>query len=164
MRRTSYAGRFGVLVFAIIALIFPVSGQVSLRNALDFDGDGRADYYIWDTVNSNWSIRTNNTSFFVQRFGTYLADFPAPGDYDGDGKGDIGVFNDSTGTWSRIESSTGAIVTRSFGQPCDEPVARDYDGDGKTDLAVVHTSGGALTWNILRSTDGVQITLRPDCT
>ena len=162
MKRMSYSGRFGLLSLVIITLIFPVSAQVSLRTALDFDGDGAADYHM-RTPGSTWSIRTNSPSFFMHPFGDPSQEFQAPGDYDGDGVGDIGVFNTFTGTWTWRESSTGAFVTNTnFGEPGDEPVARDYDGDGKTDLAVARRIGSDLTWHLLLN--GVEVDLRPDCT
>ena len=168
MKRTSYAGRFGSLALIVLTFIVPVFAQRSLTTALDFDGNGVADYYTWrGTLVSGdqepWSVHTNNDINFIHPFGDQLAEFEAPGDYDGDGKGDVATFNDATSTWKRIESSTGAVVTQLFGVPGDSPVQRDYDGDGKTDLAVIRFSGGALTWHVLRSSDGVATTLGGGC-
>ncbi|HJS52016.1 MAG TPA: VCBS repeat-containing protein [Pyrinomonadaceae bacterium] len=166
MKRMSYVGRFGLLALVVFSLTFPASAQVGLRNALDFDGDGRADYYIWGILDSTWYIRTENDTNFVHPFGDIaIPEFPSPGDYDGDGKGEMAVFNDSTGVWTLRESSTGAVVTKVFGQLFDIPVARDYDGDGKTDIAVIRdpdpfTTGNTLEWRVLPS-DGPGETVQP---
>ena len=163
MKKISYAGRFGFLALVIAGLVFPVSAQVSLRNALDFDGDGSADHFLWRPGANTWLIRSSGGPSFFHQFGDESSMDEAPGDYDGDGKGDIATFDDSTATWSRIESSTGAVVTQVFGQPNDFPVQRDYDGDGKTDLAVVRPVGGDLIWEVLRSSNGVPTTLGGAC-
>jgi hypothetical protein len=168
MKRTLYAGRFGSLALIVLTFIVPVFAQRSLTTALDFDGNGVADYYTWrGTValgdQEAWSVHTNNDINFIHPFGEQVVEFEAPGDYDGDSKGDIATFNDLTSTWRRIESSTGAVVTQVFGLPGDLPVQRDYDGDGKTDLAVIRFSGGALTWHVLRSSDGITTTLGGAC-
>jgi len=157
-------GRFGLLALLVFAIITPARGQASLRTALDFDGDGTADYQVWSgNGDSAWTIRTKNNLFFAHPFGQCCDnfEFAAPGDFDGDGKGDIARWSANDGTWSWIESSTGALRTQVFGDPnADTPVARDYDGDGKTDLALYRedfdTTGEPLTWIILRSSDGVQ--------
>jgi hypothetical protein len=168
MKRTSYAGRFGSLALIVLTSIVPAFAQRSLTTALDFDGNGVADYYTWRGTlilgdQETWSIHTNSDINFIHPFGEQEFETETPGDFDGDGKGDIATFRDVTSTWTRIESSTGAVVTQVFGQPGDSPVQRDYDGDGKTDLAVIRFSGGALTWHVLRSSDGAAITLGGAC-
>src|SRR5688572_1828376 len=60
MKRMSCVGRFSLLALVVFSLTFPASAQVGLRNGLDFDGDGRADYCIWGILDSTGSIRTEN--------------------------------------------------------------------------------------------------------
>ena len=67
----------------------PISG--------DFNGDGRADYAVYQTVNGEglWRIRLNlpdgTRPYTLQAFGQ-TGDIPLSGDFDGDGKADFAVY------------------------------------------------------------------------
>src|SRR5438105_9850498 len=88
-------------------------GQIKLRNALDFDGDGKADVTILRSSENNWYVNKSNGNLYsLTNFGTQHTDTPAPGDYDGDGKGDIAVWRYSNGTFYSLDSSTGALRVR----------------------------------------------------
>lgn len=138
------------LMLAIASLAF---SQVTLRRAMDFDGDGKADYVIFRPDNNYWYILTSQNNVVIQPWGIANEDHLVPGDYDGDGKADLAVWRDTNGIWFVINSGTSTVSIAQFGVTGDEPVARDYDGDGKTDFAVVRRSNGAMLWYVLRSSD-----------
>jgi hypothetical protein len=146
----------GILFLAVSAL-----AQVSLRKALDFDLDGKADYTIFrPSTNVWWTLKTSNSTWQTYQFtgiSLYTHDHFTPGDYDGDSKAEYAFWRNSNNTWYRYQSSNSTVVSTAFGAPGDEPVARDYDGDGKTDLAFVRrvtgSPNGTLTWNIQRSSN-----------
>jgi len=146
----SLAGRFGLAALVVFNLLLPAAGQVALRKAMDNDGDGFADYYIFRPSDATWYILRSGGTIAVQPFGIANDDYMTPGDYDGDGKGDISVWRDSDGSWYRLNSHDATFVIQGWGLSGDEPVARDFDGDGRTDFAVVRKSGGFLTWYVFR--------------
>ncbi len=150
----SRGGRVGLLGLVVLLVTSTAFSQISLRNALDFDGDGRADFTVFRPSQNFWYVNQSSGGFTVTNFGLANRDFMTPGDYDGDGRADISVWRDTDGVWYRLNSSNGAFVATAFGQTGDEPIARDYDGDGRTDLAVVRRTGGNMIWYIQRSTDG----------
>ena len=145
--------KFSVLFVIALLMTATVSAQVSLRKAMDTDGDGKADYTVFRPANNAWYTFKTGGGVSIQQFGLSNSDYMAPGDYDGDGKGDIAVWRDTDGVWYRLNSSNNTFIAIQFGITGDEPIARDYDGDGKTDLAVVRRSNGALIWYALRSSD-----------
>lgn len=125
----------------------------TLRTALDFDGDARADYAVFRLSTNTYFInRSSNNSFNSFSFGL-ASDIQTPGDYDGDGRADTAVWRPSTGVFYVLLSSTGQTRIYQFGLNGDEPVARDYDGDGKTDFAVVRRTNGQMIWYINNSSN-----------
>ena len=120
----------------------------------DFDGDGCADFTIFDTVQGGWQVMLSQKNYYSPRiidrisfgFGT---DKPVPADYDGDGRDDIAVFRPSQGVWYIWQSSDNSVRGISFGIASDQLVPGDYDGDGKTDQAVYRNG----VWYVLQSLD-----------
>ena len=150
-----------IVVFAFVIFLTTVaSAQISLRKAVDTDGDNKADFSVFRPTDNSWYILKSGGGFTAQQFGVSTTDIMTPGDYDGDGKGDISVWRDTTGAWYRFNSSDNTFTAVGFGVTGDEPVARDYDGDGKTDIAVVRRSGGAINWYGLRSSNGSLIAVQ----
>ena len=163
MKRTlTKIGEFGLTIICVLFLAASALAQISLREALDFDGDNKADYLLFRPSTSVWHVRESGGGSQSQSFGFNLStrDYVTPGDYDGDNKADFSVWRDTNGVWYRYNSSGNTFQTIQFGLPGDQPVARDYDGDGKTDLAVVRrrqsscTDNGSMVWFVLRSSDG----------
>jgi hypothetical protein len=148
MKRKSLIGRIGASTLALLALSSLIFSQNTLRKAIDYDNDQKADLVVFRQSDSTWYVLKSSGVINVQAFGIANDDYPTPGDFDGDGIGDIAVFRDTNGTWYRINSQTSTFSVQQWGLQGDEPVARDYDGDGMTDLAVVRKSGGILTWYV----------------
>lgn len=157
MRSTLAAFARTALVAGIVFFVsIPSFAQLSLRKAVDYDGDNRVDFVIFRPENNTWYIRTSAGAFLQQPWGSANEDWMVPGDYDGDGKGDIAVWRETTGIWYVISSITNTFSTRGWGVAGDEPIARDYDGDGKTDFAVVRRTGGNMIWYFFYQAGGFE--------
>jgi len=156
-RSISLIGRFATVALLTALLSLSSFAQVSLREALDFDGDQKADYTIFRPSENAWYILGSAGGFQYQQWGIANEDRLVPGDYDGDNKADIAVWRDAGGLWFIIRSSDSTFFGSQWGADGDEPVARDYDGDGKTDQAIVRRTGGYLYWWILNSNGGLTL-------
>lgn len=154
MSRKSFS-RFIVSALAICVVSVAAFGQLTLRKALDFDGDQKADFSVFRRDTGTWFVYGSGGNFVLgQPWGVANEDRLVPGDYDGDGKGDIAVWRDSTGFWHILKSTDFTYSGVAWGVDGDEPVARDYDGDGKTDYAIVRRTGGQMQWWILKNAGG----------
>src|SRR5258708_34556874 len=112
LRFSLLGGLFVLLVASIWAQPGPTgpgTANLRLREAMDVDHDGKADYPICRPSDQNWYLLKSGGGAIVQQWGVPNTDFPTPGDYDGDGKGDISVWRDTTGTWYNINSSDGTV-------------------------------------------------------
>lgn len=154
IRSIAPLGRYIAIAFSMILLSVSSFSQPALRKALDFDGDGKADFSIFRPSTNTWWIKFSSGSHRTQPWGLANEDRLVPGDYDGDGKADIAVWRDVSSTWWVLRSSDFTYTVTKWGMDGDEPVARDYDGDGKTDYAIVRRINGKMDWWILKSTGG----------
>jgi hypothetical protein len=116
----------------------------------DYDGDGKTDYAVFNTVTGDWRIRRTAEGPVTVHFGL-PGDIAVPNDYDGGTKTDIAVFRPSDGNWYIYSSETQQVTILHFGLGGDKPVPADYDGDGKTDVAIYRPSEG--NWYYYRSSD-----------
>src|SRR5437762_841511 len=163
------SGKLAILasVFAFLvttAAAQPGTGNIKLRRALDYDGDGKTDLAIVRRTNGAmiwYVLKSTDGGFYAVQFGV-SSDFTAPGDYDGDGKFDLaiqrpGATPTSQATFYINRSSDGGYDIINWGFANDLVVPGDYDGDGKTDIAVVRegsTPSSNLIWYIRKSTNG----------
>src|SRR5215213_1123307 len=158
MKKYLTFNRFSASAACGLAMIFVLAAagfaQIKLRSALDYDGDGRADYGVFRITDNTWYIYKSSGTTTFQQYGSASYDTLAPGDYDGDGKGDLAVWRYTDRVWYVLNSSTGTVSFLQFGLIGDEPMARDYDGDGKTDIAVVRRTNGSMVWYVQGSTAG----------
>jgi hypothetical protein len=145
-------GKIAAVALLSLFMAIPLSAQISLRTAMDFDKDQKADFPIFRKSAGNlWAVKNSSGSYIFQWFGIANEDWLTPGDYDGDGKADISVWRDTDGYWYRLNSSDNTFTGVKWGIPGDEPVARDYDNDGRTDFAVARRVNGIMQWWVLKN-------------
>lgn len=155
-RISSVFGRILVATMLISTVSVSSFAQVTLRKALDFDNDGKADYTVFRQSDGIWYVNGSGGGFIGQQFGNATTDRLVPGDYDGDNKADIAVWREPDGVWYILNSNGFTLTVMQFGSDGDEPVARDYDGDGKTDFAVVRRGSVGMMWYIYGSLGAFQ--------
>ena len=127
------------------------AGTATTRRTLfDYDGDGRADYSLFNASNGMWHLLQTTAGYREQQFAA-SGDKIVPADYDGDGKTDIAVYRPSNGVWYLLQTTAG-YREQQFGGADFNPVPSDYDADGRADFALYRPSNGA--WYLLQSTNG----------
>lgn len=92
----------------------------------DYDGDGKADFSVYNRPNANWNIRLSTTGQVTTTQWGASGDVPVQNDYDGDGKCDLAVWHDSNALWTIKKSSNATTRTETFGQSGDIPVPAFY--------------------------------------
>lgn len=107
-----------------LTVIFALSGlsfaQIKLRNALDYDGDAKADASIFRGTNSTWYIlKSSDGQLQTANFGAAETDLPTQNDYDGDGKTGISVWRETNGTYYSLKSTDGLILAIQWGYTSD---------------------------------------------
>jgi hypothetical protein len=112
----------------------------------DWNGDGKDDFGVFDTVTATWSLRygaeNGPINGGVFQYGQ-PGNLPVVGDWNGDGRDDIGVFNPLTARWSlRYGASPGLPNAGEFvfGRTRSMPVVGDWNGDGKDGIGT-YSSG-----------------------
>ncbi|HEX8639423.1 MAG TPA: hypothetical protein VF692_15240 [Pyrinomonadaceae bacterium] len=74
-------------LFAVMMFASAITAQTKLRDALDFDGDDRADYAVQRAAENNWYIlRSGDNSLSAANFGINSYDTATPDDFGGDGR------------------------------------------------------------------------------
>ena len=102
-------------------------GRPGTPASADYDGDGRADYAVFDSSNGAWHIRQTSTGQLLNPIAWGSSgDKEVPNDYDGDGKVDVAVWRNSTGVWYIKQSASGSERQVLFGNPGDIPVPAFY--------------------------------------
>lgn len=133
------------------AVTHMIARNVQVRSA-DFDGDGKADYTVYNAQNGLWSIYYSRTLTTQQIYWGQLGDIPVPADYAGDGRAEIAVFRPSNGTWY-VRGWDVPSFNVQWGANGDVPVPMDYDGNHKAQMAVMRPPavGGTqhARWHIL---------------
>ena len=121
----SLLGSLGTL--GVLACMAAPQMQARTRVPLqDFDGDGKADYVVYSTLNLTFYIQlSSNGTVIEQQWGT-TGDQPISGDFDGDGRSDIAIFRPSNATWYIRRSSDGSLMQQQWGIPGDLQVVGDH--------------------------------------
>ena len=114
------------------------------RSLNDYDGDGKADGCLYQSVLGRWFMEQSG-----DRYGADLSQgdvgmgwTPIPGDYDGDGLTDVAAYNRASGQWLVKCSSNGMVGEIWFGGPGFQVVKCDFDGDALTDPLVYREADG----------------------
>jgi hypothetical protein len=134
------------------------TGHESLRRARnDYDGDGKADFALWQAENYLWAICLSGPqyqSIIKQRYA--VGSWPVPGDYDGDGITDVAIYCQLNSWWNALFSSTEQSQAVPFFGGAEFAAAQgDFDGDSMTDPTVYRSSDG--TWLVAASSQGYAI-------
>ena len=79
----TFGGRIAFFCSAVFVLSMPVFAQLTLRKAMDSDGDGKADFSVFRPSNNYWYIAKTTGGYIAQQWGLASDDFMTPGDYDG---------------------------------------------------------------------------------
>lgn len=83
------------------ALLSVTMGSANCRPvAGDFDGDGYADFNLFQYSTGNWTLMLSSQGYQPFTFACGApGDQPAAGDYDGDGLADPAIYKCSSGQW-----------------------------------------------------------------
>jgi hypothetical protein len=154
IRNTSISGDISFAA-KISYSVGPLNAETKSINSVDFDGDGKPDLAIINTMDTNISILRNMGSPGQVSFGpiflleTGYESGPtslATGDFDGDGKTDIAVLN-SAGGRIAVFRNTSIPGTLSFAPPIylgafaqvnfNGIAVADFNGDGKPEICAL---------------------------
>lgn len=92
----------------------------------DYDGDGKADFAVYNSPTASWTIRFSVTGQVTTTQWGSSGDVPVHNDYDGDGKCDLATWRSLNALWTIKKSSNGQTRTETFGQAEDIPVPAYY--------------------------------------
>lgn len=133
----------------------PLGQNLSAIVASDFNGDGRPDLAVTDSVGNDVMILLGNGD------GTFRTPTIIPvgngpdaivaGDFNNDGKLDLAIANAGDNTVTLLLGNGDGTFTPASGSPYpvgrgpDQIVAADFNGDGKLDLAVVNSTDNTVS-------------------
>ncbi|HMS40797.1 MAG TPA: hypothetical protein PKE69_11260, partial [Pyrinomonadaceae bacterium] len=66
---------FSLMIFALAVSVF---AQTKLRDALDYDGDDKADFAVFRTIDSTWYVNRSSGTVSSQQFGISNSDTIVP--------------------------------------------------------------------------------------
>ena len=110
---------------------------------VDFDGDGRADVFLYSAATGAWTLRLSRGRLTSGRWAPGLRPFPSY--LNGDRLGDVFLYDPDTGDWVQaIGDGRGGFTTHqgSWAPGWDVHVA-DLDGDGRDDMLLGDPQAGA---------------------
>jgi hypothetical protein len=133
----------------------PLGQSLSKIVTADFNGDGKLDLAVTDSVGNTAIILLGNSD---GTFGTPITipvgnqpDAVVTGDFNNDGKLDLAIANYADGTVTLLLGNGDGTFTQATGSPYAVgrgPVAlaaADFNGDGKLDLAVANSTDGTVS-------------------
>ena len=112
------------------------SGEFVRPHSGDFDGDGKADYCVFDQAGIFSLLRSSDSGIEYIDWGLG-SETLVPGDFDGDRKDDFCVVRGESGNfvWYILERDGGTQIVQ-WGVITDFFAPGDYDGDGKQDITI----------------------------
>jgi hypothetical protein len=114
--------------------------------ALDLDGSGTGDLFLYNGASGEWARRLWNGSAFVDGGTGVMADgwTVLPADFNGDERSDLFLYNPSDGMWRKAISATngrfyfyGSRWTTGW-----TPLVADFNGDGRSDVFLYNKQTG----------------------
>ena len=129
----------------------------TIRQANDFDFDGKSDISVFRPSEGVWYTYTSMQNFLFARQWGISGDFPLAAEFNiGQPyrQSDYAVFRPSTGTWY-ITSDNLATPPRiiGFGQSGDIPVTGNFVGSGTTDIGVFRPSNATWYFQTIEGTN-----------
>ena len=120
------------------------SGIFVKPNVGDYDGDGKADFCVFNQSGIFSLLKSSNSQaeYFNWGLGNETL---VPGDFDGDRRDDFCVVrNQNNGLiWYILERDGGTKIVQ-WGLASDFPAPGDYNGDGSQDIAIWRPSTGSF--------------------
>ncbi len=123
------------------------SGTLVRPNYGDYDGDGKADFCVYNE-SGLFSLLKSGGGIEYVTWGQGTSETLVPGDFDGDRKDDFCVVRTSGGNYNwfileRDGGGTGAAASI-FGLPGDIVTPGDYNSDGRQDISVWRPTNGTF--------------------
>ena len=153
-------GTMGVNTAKVV--IVNVGALDDLSAVADYDGDGKADFTVYQpsqarflfipssTFNPNTDPTLPGNAPIAVPLGE-VGDVPAPASFEKAGQANFAVYNAASGTFFVRSLDGGSITTVQLGGPGDIPVPGDFEGLGRASYAVYDPNQGVF---LLKPADG----------